>query len=275
MFDSVVVLMSLVDAAAFVYQASVNDIPMRRGHHGSENILLDLARIAQLGRLLRLLRVLRLRVFKELFLMAKGVVAGMRTLIWAIVLLMFTLYVSAMLMREFFGDGVGINDLYGTVLWSDMAWSMFMIFRILMSDSSLPDGTPVVGRMYELYGLRFMIPYMLGLLFIAFGLFNLITALFVENVLESAKQKKRLSIVSERVRVAQLLRELVFKFTGQRAIEEPPGILHNLRLWWNTNPLSVYDSASEVAPEVVLRPAFDSIEIDGMLWVSACAGLGL
>jgi len=263
LFDTIVVFMSVVDAGAFLYQESMSDAAGKKSF--GPITLLGLARIANLTRLLRLVRVLRLRIFKELFLMAKGVVAGMRTLIWAIVLLMFTIYASAVLMRELVGDdGVLINDAYGTVLWSDMAWSMFMIFRILMNDSSLPDGTPVVGRMYELYGVGFMIPYMLCLLFAAFGMFNLITALFVENVLEAAKQKRRLSVVQERVRVAQALRELVFKFTGQRTIEEPQDLRHRMRRWWNKNPLSVYDAAS-ADPEVLLRPASDGIEIDGSI----------
>lgn len=67
--------------------------------------------------------------------MVKGVVAGMRTLFWAIVMLLLFVYTSAVLMRQTVGvDRVQLDDDYGTVLFSDMVWSMFMIFRILMQD---------------------------------------------------------------------------------------------------------------------------------------------
>lgn len=87
-------------------------------------------------------------------------------------------------------------------------------------DGALPDGTPIAGRLYELYGVGFMLPYMLCLLFAFFGIFNLMTALFVESVMDAAKQKQQVMAGPERLRIAQKLRELILRFSGQQAPEK-------------------------------------------------------
>lgn len=221
MLDTCIVALATMDTAVLLAEqvAPTNSSGAATNQLNSVAFI-RLARLARLARLMRLLRVLRLRVFRELMLMVKGVMAGLKTLFWAIFLLLFIIYVVALLLRQTVGlDQITVGDRYGTVLFSDMVWCIFMIFRVCMSDGALPDGTPLVGHLYEIYGVTFVIPYILTLLFIVFGIFNLITAVFVENVMESAKQKRQLTLVPERVRVAKKLRELVFLFSG-RVVEE-------------------------------------------------------
>jgi len=91
---------------------------------------------------------------------------------------------------------------------------MFNVFRCFMSDGVLVDGTPLVGHLEKKYGVLFVLPYTLVTLFIVFGIFNLIAAIFVENVIESAKAKRELAEESDRMRVAQTIRALLFKFTS-------------------------------------------------------------
>jgi hypothetical protein len=179
-----------------------------------------MARLARLTRLMRLLRLLRLRIFKELMLMVKGVFAGLRTLFWAIVLLCFLVYLVAVLLRQTVGTSFHlIDDEYGTVLFGTMPWSMYNVFRMFLLDDPLANGTPLTQHLYHLYGPFFWLPYVLMILFINFGIFNLITAIFVENVTESAKQKRHLSREEDRVRVAQKLRSLILAFGGYKVIE--------------------------------------------------------
>merc|ERR1712157_567855 len=111
-------------------------------------------------------------------------------------------------MRQTVGEDL-VYDVYGNRLFNDILWSMFMIFRIFMGDTALKDGTPIDIVLFERYGLQFGVPYACTMLFIFFGIFNLITAIFVENVMESARAKRQMARQEERVRVAQRLRALV------------------------------------------------------------------
>jgi len=81
-----------------------------------------------------------------------------------------------------------------------------------MSDGVLIDGTPLVGRLEAKYGTIFAILYSLIYTFIVFGIFNLIAAIFVENVLESAKTRRALYEEQDQLRVALLLRNLLLRF---------------------------------------------------------------
>lgn len=69
--------------------------------------------------------------------------------------------------------------------------------------------------------------------------------------------------LQERVRIAQKLRELVFRFTGQHTIEEQ-NVFRRLRRWWRTNPLSMDDPDAARALDVA-PPACDGIEMDGSI----------
>merc|ERR1719316_2495624 len=127
---------------------------------------------------------------------------------------MFLVYACAVALMQTVGDAkITMDDEYNTILFDSLLWSMFNVFRCFMSDGSLPDGTPLVGHLEAKYGALFVVPYTLCTLFIVFGIFNLIAAIFVENVIESAKSKRELSEESDRMRVAQVLRSLLFRFT--------------------------------------------------------------
>eukprot|EP00443_Scrippsiella_acuminata_P091615 CAMPEP_0115521944 /NCGR_PEP_ID=MMETSP0271-20121206/79816_1 /TAXON_ID=71861 /ORGANISM="Scrippsiella trochoidea, Strain CCMP3099" /LENGTH=338 /DNA_ID=CAMNT_0002953209 /DNA_START=188 /DNA_END=1201 /DNA_ORIENTATION=- len=146
-FDMIVVSLAMFDLLMEIIATQADD--------GFADIsLLRLARLARLTRLMRLLRVLRLKVFKELMLMVKGVIAGVRTLIWAIVLLLFIVYAVGVLLRQTVGmEQITVGDKYGTILFDSVLSSMFLVFRLCMSDADLPDGTPLIGHMQARYGL--------------------------------------------------------------------------------------------------------------------------
>merc|ERR1719330_53176 len=185
---------------------------------GLNNIMVfRVARLARLTKMMRLLRLLRLRVFKELALLVKGVIAGLRTLFWAIVLLVFVSYAVGVLLRQTVGEyRHEVHDQYGTILFSSVPWSMFMVFRCITTSCDLPDGTPLDGHLYEMYGLTFVVGYSLTIIFVIFGIFNLIAATFVENVMEAARQKRQLTSEDEAARVFTKLRQLVLKFGGTK-----------------------------------------------------------
>eukprot|EP00928_Gymnodinium_smaydae_P035367 TRINITY_DN248_c0_g1_i2.p1 TRINITY_DN248_c0_g1~~TRINITY_DN248_c0_g1_i2.p1 ORF type:complete len:761 (-),score=153.61 TRINITY_DN248_c0_g1_i2:1491-3773(-) len=193
--------------------------------------LFTMLRLVRLARVTRLVRLLQFRVFKELVLMIKGVIGGLRTLFWAIVLLAFVIYCLALILRQTIGKWCDPEiagqfsslcehptlQAYGAQLFSSVLRAAFTVFRCFTEGCAAPDGTPLMVHIFDnsWFGKLFVMIYMLSFLLVTFGLFNLIMAVFVENTMESAKmdEKKRQRLKrNEHVMVARKLQEVVHKF---------------------------------------------------------------
>eukprot|EP00929_Paragymnodinium_shiwhaense_P064366 TRINITY_DN3222_c1_g2_i1.p1 TRINITY_DN3222_c1_g2~~TRINITY_DN3222_c1_g2_i1.p1 ORF type:complete len:797 (-),score=150.81 TRINITY_DN3222_c1_g2_i1:152-2542(-) len=222
-FDALLCIFALVDVVLEV---------AAHAQGGSSKSLLSMLRLVRLMRLQRVLRLLRYRFFSELTLMVKGVAAGCRTLFWAIVLLFFLVYVFSLVLRQMLADDIkdcaigaatcsakdgtgmakhlqadSIDQLMGTV-----PRTMFTVFRCFAGDCSSPEGTPVSLILYDVYEVGFVLPYCLAFLFVTFGIFNMIVAIFVETVLEAARQKRRMAADQESILLGQQLQRLLMKF---------------------------------------------------------------
>eukprot|EP00929_Paragymnodinium_shiwhaense_P064367 TRINITY_DN3222_c1_g3_i1.p1 TRINITY_DN3222_c1_g3~~TRINITY_DN3222_c1_g3_i1.p1 ORF type:complete len:859 (-),score=209.02 TRINITY_DN3222_c1_g3_i1:504-3080(-) len=190
-------------------------------------------RLVRLARLPRTVRLMRYRIFADLTLMVKGVAAGFRTLFWAIVLLFFVVYVFTLVFRQLLGDDIddcllGTSDACSVTaqtglakhlpaasidqLFGSVPNAMFTIFRCVSGECVTPQGTPVLMALHDVYGAIFVIPYCLAFLFVTFGIFNLIVAIFVETVLEAARQKRRNAADQESLQVGLKLQRLLSKF---------------------------------------------------------------
>jgi hypothetical protein len=127
--------------------------------------------------------------------MITGLVGGMNTLVWALVLLVGIIYVVALCFREIFGrkEGRVLN------MFDSVPRSMFTVFRCAFGDCSNPDGTPVFEWVTQQYGGVYSILYCMFLFLITVGLFNVISAIFVGSTMESfekqmlVKQQDRLA----------------------------------------------------------------------------------
>jgi len=156
----------------------------------------SLFRVVRLVRLVRLLRLLRLGIFKDLISMITGMIGGASTLLWSIVLFALIVYVFALLFREFFGreDKENIYDYFSTV-----PRSMFTVFRCSFGDCSSSAGVPIFEHITTQYGGVYSLLYCLFTFVIAIGLFNVISAIFVESTMaaalasELAKKQDRIS----------------------------------------------------------------------------------
>eukprot|EP00971_Amphidinium_carterae_P012453 245045-Amphidinium_carterae.1 len=80
-----------------------------------------------------------------------------------------------------------VHLLYGEEFFGDVPTSMFTLFRCLIGDCSTRAGQSLTAHFGEGYGIRFYIVYGVGMICIIFGLFNVITALFVESTLSGLK----------------------------------------------------------------------------------------
>merc|ERR1719401_1786095 len=67
---------------------------------------------------------------------------------------------------------------------------MFHVFRCTVGDCALIDGTPTILLLTQDYGAVFACVYILMIMLVTFGIFNLIMATFVDNALKAAKRNE-------------------------------------------------------------------------------------
>lgn len=153
-------------------------------------------RLVRILKLIRLVRLLRSDVFKDLLSMVQGFSGSMATLGWSMVLFFFVIYVYALIFRELFGrreDIEQINPYFDTV-----PRSMLTMFRCGFGDCSSENG-PILEDVLAYYSWGHILLYGLFTFTVCIGVFNVISAIFVESILsatlrtESAKKKARLS----------------------------------------------------------------------------------
>jgi len=103
LFDSVIILADALHIFVFLF---IKDSPLlKTGQYAS------VLRVARLLRLSRILRLLRSAVFQDLLAMIQGMLGGMGTLGWAIVLFILFVYVASLIFRESLG---GHEDVSGS-----------------------------------------------------------------------------------------------------------------------------------------------------------------
>jgi len=127
--------------------------------------------------------LLRFKVFTELNMMVQGVMSGVRVLFWAIVLLFFCIFLLGIVMRKMVGED--------QPEFSTLQASMFSLFRCFTDGCVAYDGTPLAERLRFDYGAVWMVVYILLFLFVTIGIFNLIMAIFIDNVVTAHVQRKQ------------------------------------------------------------------------------------
>jgi len=153
----------------------------------------SLFRIVRLLRLARILRLLRAKVFSDLLSMIQGMMGGLSALFWSVVLFAIFIYVMALIFREMLGPSHNAGN---EVINTDTEWyfrsvsrSMFTIFRCSFGDCSKAGGTPIFEEVFEGSGGPLLSLMYSGFLFmVVIGIFNVISAIFVESTMASAAE---------------------------------------------------------------------------------------
>lgn len=227
-FDFMIVLAALVDMFATLSTGDMN----------SNNKNLALVRLVRLLRLTRLVKLLRIKAFKELKLMIIGLFFGMRTLVWALFLFIVLLYILAVILRQsIMSDAPDctsgncsvseqhISEVYPQ-LFRDVPRCGFTLLRCLTDGCVSIDGTPLVPHLWNVYGEGFLFLYIVTMFFVIFGLFNLITAILVENTMEAAKHdrdKVSTRRRAEQFRVARKLQSLLIRIRNMMGTDSDVG----------------------------------------------------
>ncbi|CAJ1388378.1 unnamed protein product [Effrenium voratum] len=156
-------------------------------------------RMLRLTRLVRLVRTLRFEIFYELKTMVLGVASGMRVLFWAMVLLLVIIYTTGVAAKNVFGEA---EPEFETV-----PAAMFTLFRCFTDGCTAYDGTPLMERLRPKYGILFVISYVFMFMLVCLGVFNLIMAIFLENVMVNQLQRKLMGIDHSANRIEVNLKE--------------------------------------------------------------------
>jgi len=178
----------------------------------------SLFRMIRLIRLSRLVRVTKSDAFKDLAELIHGIVAGMYTLVWSLLLFSLVLYVVALVFRETLGREVK-EDIYE--LFDSVPRALFTTFRCSFGDCNSKRGVPIFEHVTIEYGPTMSVFYAFFTFVVAVVLFNVISATFVESTIEAAATisatKKRERLEDEGLlytRIATLVRRIMLKATG-------------------------------------------------------------
>jgi len=183
-FDFLIVVMSVGDV---VLSVLIKDDDITSAY-----MLMRLIRLSRFGRILRLFEF---DIFRELLTMLRGLVSGLRTLLWAFVLLVFPIYALGLALTSILGNRSDVEPAVASAV-KNVPTSMFLVFRCTVGDCSLENGTPAILALTKEYGWVYGVIYILTTMLVTFGIFNLIMATFVDNALSAAKRNEMIRLKS-------------------------------------------------------------------------------
>lgn len=142
-------------------------------------------RVFRLARIARILRMSRLTVFSDLLMMINGATGGMRTFIWSVFLISLPVYSVALVLTDSLKDH---DDIPGAEMFSNVGTSFYTVFRCVVgNDCTDAEGRPVFVLITDNKNWAFGLVYCITTLVMSFGLFNVIVAIYVENIVAAAK----------------------------------------------------------------------------------------
>mmetsp|Transcript_18847 Transcript_18847/g.54485 ORF Transcript_18847/g.54485 Transcript_18847/m.54485 type:complete len:300 (+) Transcript_18847:67-966(+) len=156
--------------------------------------------------------------------MLRGIEAGISTLLWSLVLLMMVCYIGGVLLTQTIGRDTVDEDFrpYAEKHFSTVPLSMFSLFRCFTGDCSVFDGRPMGYILLERYGPIVIPTYLVVIIGVTVGMFNVIVANFLQNAQRAAKfndvEKRRMlrrerKMVNEKT--AKLLRRVQEIYLGK------------------------------------------------------------
>jgi len=156
-FDTIVISISIADLSLTLFYTT-----------GNSDMPLTLFRLIRLLRLSRMMRLLRFKSAQELALMIRGLMGGFRTLCWATVMLVFAIYVIAVLVRSLVKHRVDVPSNTGDLL-SSVTGAMFTSFRCFTGDCTDKNGDSIPIVLESILGTPFVLGYCVCVMMVTFG----------------------------------------------------------------------------------------------------------
>eukprot|EP00913_Durusdinium_trenchii_P032273 g30218.t1 len=175
----------------FLLVTSIVDVCMTLITDASAESPTQLLRAFRLARLTRMFKVFRLKFIKELQLMVKGLLGGLRTLVCAFALLFVVLYIIAVFATFTIGRA---PDLDGNlqILFRSVPSTMFTAFRCYSGECITEEGFPVALLLSEndQFGMIFVLLYVAGYMLVTMGIYNVILAVYVDITMKAARENE-------------------------------------------------------------------------------------
>lgn len=194
-------------------------------------------RVLRIARVLRLVKLMHSPFLKDLANMLVGLMIGVPALCWVLVLFISVLYTFGLLLRYVLGPAADQNYLglcgpadmfdeapvdpncpvhfiYGEEFFGSLSSSMFTTFRFMIGDFSTRGGKSLAVIFSQGYGTSFNVVYCMGMIGVMFGLFNIITAIFVDSTIAGLKHndvKRKYAKQYEKHYVQAKLRQLMYR----------------------------------------------------------------
>jgi len=126
----------------------------------------------------------------------------------------------------------GANDLDAVreVMFGNVGRSMLTVFQCFTDGCTAQNGRPLLWILWDTHGALLVVGYVACFIFVTFGIFNLILAIFVENTLEYARvsdQKRASRRHLDHLRQARKLNRLLLTLCGT---EDETGLIPALQV---------------------------------------------
>ena len=208
MFDTGISLAALVEVVYnFIIRGVTDSMPTR--------VALTL-RVMRLARVSFYMKLIQTPLLQELANIVQGFLVAVPSLFWVLVTLSVVVYVSALAMRatvlnlsgDYYGPDVcgsgdlldlngtipvgcgGLHDVYGQEYCGTVLGCMFTIFRCMIGDCTTAGGRSLTLIWSQGYGVQFDVFYSFSMVVVIFGMFNIITAIFVEATMNGLKDSE-------------------------------------------------------------------------------------
>lgn len=203
-------LLSSGAAAEIVYQVAI------RGASTPSRIALTI-RVLRLARVSFYMRLINTPLLTELSNIVQGFIIAVPSLFWVMLTLLVIVYVSALGMRaavETLAEGSAaslevcghpdtldpfaatpagcpsISEMYGRQYCGSVLTCMFTIFRCMIGDCTSTGGRSLPAVWSDGYGWAFYVFYSFCMVCTIFGMFNIITGIFVEATMNGLKDQE-------------------------------------------------------------------------------------
>jgi len=251
-FDAVCLVLSLGDAviSTMLLMDSSMEAPV-------DLTTLMLIKMMRMSRLFRLVRTLRYEIFNELKVMVLGVISGMRCLLWAMVLLIAIIYIFGVLTCNLIGNEYPEFE--------DVTASMFTLFRCFTEGCMAYDGSPLTEKIRAKHGFLFLGPYFLVWMGTSLGVFNLVMAVFIDNVMVGQLIRKLNEISNSANRVEVEIKEQLLRIILQSSANGVPEAVEQeivqlkATLSNRAARIRAQFSVLENSNVVISRPAFNAL----------------
>eukprot|EP00928_Gymnodinium_smaydae_P048661 TRINITY_DN32559_c0_g1_i1.p1 TRINITY_DN32559_c0_g1~~TRINITY_DN32559_c0_g1_i1.p1 ORF type:complete len:670 (+),score=117.79 TRINITY_DN32559_c0_g1_i1:281-2290(+) len=215
--DTCLVLADLVQFCLLLFDPNFND----------DAPSASLLRVVRMVRLVRLCRLFRLEMFNDAVQMLEGLLGACKTLVTAISLFIVLCYICALVFRMTLGrkiedeSAASENKININMLFNSLPQSMFTIFRCSFGDCSTHTGSPIFELVRREFGSYWTVIYGLFVFVVTIGVFNVISAIFVESTMQAAYRTQRAELqvrLKDRclwtVNVVTLIRHMLHYFDG-------------------------------------------------------------